>query len=55
MKEKPDDGWKPKTEPIEVPASGRVFWIEEGDCYKIIDDPGVDFPGLDRHGTDNDS
>jgi hypothetical protein len=32
-----EDGWKPIAEPIELPADGgEVYWIEDGDRYKII-------------------
>lgn len=37
-------GWIPITEPIILPPEGgEVFWIEDGDWYKIIPKPH-DFP-----------
>ena len=34
------DGWKRcEEEPIICPANGILFWIEEGDWYKIVSDP----------------
>ena len=37
------DNWRPISEPIILPVDGgEVFWIEDGDRYLIISDPGPD-------------